>query len=215
MESSGSETSSESHSNLVPSIVPIVKYAYVDASGQIDKIRVYKWQPYFDKYNVNNSYYTKYLKYKAKNNNLKNKITTKILYDILTINEKYNILENNSHSLKNNCELVGITNPKFAQAFFEVLNDLNLTDVNKLKSFLQFWLGKSSIRSFNGERCKIVQTTYQLHGCIKSSTCFNQIYVERTLTEGDSLKSYLIESINKTLNNQLISETAGLNMQNS
>ncbi len=148
-------------------------------------------------------------------NVLKNKITPKILYDILTINEKYNIIENNSHSLKNNCELIGITNPKFAQTFFEVLNDLNLTDVNKLKSFLQFWLGKSSIRTFNGERCKIVQTTYQLHGCIKSSTCFNQIYVERTLTEGDILKSYLIESINKTLNNQLISETAGLNMQNS
>ncbi len=148
-------------------------------------------------------------------NIIKNKITPKILYDTLTINEKYNILENNSHSLKNNCEFIGITNPKFAQAFFGVLNDLNLTDVNKLKAFLQFWLGKSSIRSFNGEKCKIVQTTYQLHGCIKSSTCFNQIYVERTQTEGDNLKSYLIESINKTLNNQLISETAGLNMQNS
>lgn len=65
--------------NLKERVIGTREYPYTDASGQIDKIRVYKWQPYLNKYNINessdsnNSYYTKYLKYKAKYNNLKKK----------------------------------------------------------------------------------------------------------------------------------------------
>ncbi len=45
--------------------------------GKPFEINVYEWQPYFNKYNVNessDSYYVKYLKYKAKYNNLKKKL---------------------------------------------------------------------------------------------------------------------------------------------
>ncbi len=48
--------------------------------GKPYEINVYEWQPYFNKYNVNDSgdsndsYYAKYLKYKAKYNDLKKKL---------------------------------------------------------------------------------------------------------------------------------------------
>lgn len=53
---------------------------YRDASNNISNITYHEWQPYFNKYNVNesgdsnDSYYVKYLKYKAKYNNLKKKL---------------------------------------------------------------------------------------------------------------------------------------------
>jgi len=50
---------------------------YTLADGSPDTINVYEWQPYLNKYKVveHSSYFQKYMKYKAKYNALKTKLS--------------------------------------------------------------------------------------------------------------------------------------------
>jgi hypothetical protein len=141
--------------------------------------------------------------------------------------ESYNITKINAHSLKNNFEVhediysdkeLKIAN-QFKEAFLEVLEELNVNNIAKLKFFLKYWLGTSSINSFNDKFCKVELTNYNdTFGCFKSSTCFNKLYVYRFAVlpfanNKKELRKKIIEIMDKSLTNQQIVESIGLHMQ--
>lgn len=142
-----------------------------------------------------------------------NHITTSYLYNQLTKTIVFNINDDNIHSLKNNC-VFNVANLKFKDIFLSVLQELNVKDQDKLKKFIYYWLGTTSYDSFYGLNCKVDDTKNNLYGCFKSCTCFNTIYIE-TIVSNDvkTIKNTILSAINKSLDNQSLSESIGLNMQ--
>jgi hypothetical protein len=142
-----------------------------------------------------------------------NHITESYLYNQLTKTIVFNINDNSIHSLKNNCEF-NVTNGKFKDAFLLVLHELNKNDPDKLKKFIYYWLGSISYDSFYGLKCKIEETKNNLYGCFRSCTCFNTLYIEKLLSSDiKTIKIYILSAINRSLDNQSLSESVGLNMQ--
>jgi hypothetical protein len=143
---------------------------------------------------------------------------------------KYDIVGNSSHSLKNNLKIVRDTDYEdqiivvgsayylklkaFEKDFLGVLEHLNNTNISKLKLFIKFWFGTSSISSFGSNKGKIYITNNRLYECFKSNTCFNQLHIESThIKTGTGLSDTILKLIDNTLTNQQLSESAGYRMQ--
>lgn len=141
--------------------------------------------------------------------------------------ECYNIIKANVHSLRNNLSINEYIDKKrekeigeiYKTAFLNVLEDLNLKNVKKLKSFLKYWFGTSSINSF-AEKKAVVELSSRddMYGCFKSSTCFNKLYVYRQsilqfANDTKELEKKITQIIDKSLTNQEFVESLGLHMQ--
>jgi len=146
--------------------------------------------------------------------------------------EHYNICKTNSLSMKENLVVSCNDNPSphidaalatIKETFIEVIDHLNSTDINKLKAFLKFWYGTSSIQSFENKKATVrLLRNDELHGipCFESSTCFYTLYVYQPLLmknskHKDKLFQDIMNMIDVTLTNQGLVESAGLYMQQS
>lgn len=109
------------------------------------------------------------------------------------------------------------------RAFLEVLENLNKTDIPKLKALFRFWHGSHSIQDFQNVdlTLRILYGEDDLYGCFSSSTCFGKLYIHSSrLTTAQSkvlsnsdLINCLIGHIDKTLENQRLVESVGMYMQ--
>ena len=144
----------------------------------------------------------------------------------------YNIQKANPFSLKANLEIFysDEDSPRlndaaqvFTHTLVEVLDHLNTTDIEKLKAFLKFWYGTSSIQSFDNKKATVQFLRNDgTNGfeCFESSTCFYKLYVYQKIALDNyrnktRLREKIVQMIDTTLENQGIVETAGLNMQQS
>jgi hypothetical protein len=144
----------------------------------------------------------------------------------------YNIQKANPFSLKANLEIfysdedsarLNDATQVFTQTLVEVLDHLNTTDVDKLKAFLKFWYGTSSIQSFDNKKATVQflrNDGTSGFDCFESSTCFYKLYVYQKIAldycrNKTRLREKIVQMIDTTLANQALVETAGLNMQQS
>lgn len=144
----------------------------------------------------------------------------------------YNIRKANPFSLKANLEIfysdedsskMNDATQAFTQTLVEVLDHLNTTDVEKLKAFLKFWYGTSSIQSFDNKKATVQflrNDGTSGFDCFESSTCFYKLYVYQKIAldycrNKTRLREKIVQMIDTTLANQALVETAGLNMQQS
>lgn len=139
-------------------------------------------------------------------------------------NEKYNIIRSNIHSLKNDLyitEQIDKTKEEpmgdlFKNVFLEILEEMNNNELGKLKSFLKYWFGTNSINSFAGKKSHVELVPYDyMYGCFKSSTCFHALYINRqkVVQHRHKMRELIIETINRSLENQSEVEKLGLHMQ--
>lgn len=150
------------------------------------------------------------------------------LYRYINANWKYDIFGNSSHSLKQNLNIditeINLQSSKnkteynkieyFKNTFLTVLDQYNQFDTPTLKKFIKFWLGTSSISTFDGLNCTIKIIKLDTYNCFESHTCFNQLdigykYVTSSLQLDESIK----QMINNTLTNQELCENVGYRMQ--
>jgi hypothetical protein len=144
----------------------------------------------------------------------------------------YNIQKANPFSLKENLEIfysdddvprLNDAAQAFTETLVEVLDHLNSTDVDKLKAFLKFWYGTSSIQSFDNKKATVQflrNDGTSGFDCFESSTCFYKLYVYQKIALDNyrnktRLREKIVQMIDTTLTNQALVETAGLNMQQS
>jgi len=144
----------------------------------------------------------------------------------------YNIMKANPFSLKENLEVFysDADSPKmndatraFSETLVEILDHLNTTDVDKLKAFLKFWYGTSSIQNFDNKKATVQflrNDGTSGFDCFESSTCFYKLYVYQKIALDNyrnktKLREKITQMIDTTLANQALVETAGLNMQQS
>ena len=112
------------------------------------------------------------------------------------------------------------------QIFLEVLENLNQTDIQKMKDLLRFWHGTHGIQNFNklDLTLRVLYGVDNLYGCFSSSTCFGKLYIHYshidiftcmpiTTDIQKIIKNVFIGHIEKTLENQKIVESAGMYMQ--
>ena len=159
-------------------------------------------------------------------------IRLKNFHTYLRGNVTYNISGANALSMESNLETfysdkdnlrLEEASENFRLALVEVLNELNSTDIVKLKAFLKFWYGTSSIQNFDNKVATIqFLRNDSLSGveCFESSTCFYKLYVYQKIAmdnyrNHNKLKEKIAKMIDTTLINQNLVETAGLNMQQS
>lgn len=159
-----------------------------------------------------------------------------VLYKFITKNDKYDIIGNGIHSLKNN--LLIISQGKnyvdeddikfesntvakygeiFKSSFLEVLAEINDNDLDKLKFFLKFWYGTSSIISFTERKSTIdLKINPGDFDCFESSTCFDRLYIHisRSLFKNPiNLKKFIMNAIDMSIENQKRCEEIGAYMQ--
>lgn len=144
----------------------------------------------------------------------------------------YNIQKANPFSLKENLDIfysdedsskMNDATQAFTETLVEVLDHLNKTDVEKLKAFLKFWYGTSSIQSFDNKKATVQflrNDGTSGFDCFESSTCFYKLYVYQKIALDNyrnktKLREKIVQMIDTTLANQALVETAGLNMQQS
>lgn len=158
-----------------------------------------------------------------------------VLHKFITKNNKYDIISNSFHSLKNNIKIITycnyttddkdyedknhiLQNEIFKTSFLEVLEDMNCNNLKKMKLFFKFWYGTSSIISFTERKSKVdtnANGTKKIK-CFQSSTCFDTLYVtiEKSLYKNkETLKKFLISAIDISLENQERCENIGVFMQ--
>lgn len=161
-----------------------------------------------------------------------NYVSTVCLYRNINGDWKYDINGNSTHSLKKNLEVnlhaldsETLKNKShlntemkkkyyYKETFINVLNYYNENDRPLLKKFIKFWLGTSSISTFNDMNCSIDIIKKNTYGCFESHTCFNKLdvdanYVNLSSDLGESIKNM----IDKSLRNQDLCEAAGYRMQ--
>jgi hypothetical protein len=148
-----------------------------------------------------------------------------ILYDFMVGIEFYNIIGESSLEsvLKVECgDNTSMTNKRkeyLKQTFLEVLENINRTDISKLKALFRFWYGSHSIRYFQDVdlTLRVLYCSNDLHGCFSSSTCFGKLYIHSSQIDTNNtkadLKNCLIGHIDKTLENQRLVESVGMYMQ--
>lgn len=159
-------------------------------------------------------------------------LTLVTLYRYVNGNWKYDIIGDSVHSLKKNLTIKMYKLDKatadnashartearkveyFKEEFLKVLEHYNQTDTDLLKKFMKFWLGTSSISTFDGLGCKVMIEKKDTFGCFESHTCFNQLDIESknvslSADYGETLKRV----IDKSLKNQELCESAGYRMQ--
>jgi hypothetical protein len=139
-------------------------------------------------------------------------------------NDNYEIISNTSHSLKNNLHVYGIEKKYvdiFKKCFLDILNNLNITCTTKLQSFLKYWFATSSIISFS-DRSPCIYLTLNLDNGLNkyayfySSTCFDKLSIKiskKNLLNEFSIKDFIEEAIESSIENQKIWEINGIHMQ--
>ena len=163
---------------------------------------------------------------------LKSFLTLPAFQEYLSGITTYNITKPNSMSMKENLDVfysdketkqLEQAAQTFKDVMLEVLQDLNVNNVEKLKAFLKFWYGTASIQNFNTKRATIqFLRNDDLYGyaCFESSTCFYKLYVYQALVlrcykNRAQLYIEILNMIDMTLANQNLVEEAGLHMQQS
>lgn len=152
-------------------------------------------------------------------------ITPNMIFEYMTGIENYKILgDSNSLEsiLKVDCgEDTSMTENKKNEVkgiLLEVLDNLNQTNILRLKDFLRFWHGTHGIQDFKyvDLTLRILYGKDDLYGCFSSSTCFGKLYIHYShLISGsrETIKNIFIGHIERTLENQQLVESAGLYMQ--
>jgi hypothetical protein len=102
--------------------------------------------------------------------------------------------------------------------FLSILENLNQTNIFKLKDLLRFWHGTHSILDFQylDLTLRIFYGEDDLYGCFSSSTCFGKLYIHYShliSCSQEAIRDCLIGHIDRTLENQHIVESAGMYMQ--
>jgi len=163
---------------------------------------------------------------------LKVNLEFSIFHTYLTGVKQYNISKKNRFSLAHNLkvfysdtenEKLATVTEIFKTVLVEVLEDLNVNNVEKLKAFLKFWYGTSSIQNFE---TKVATVQFlrndELYGCecFESSTCFYKLYVYQKIAlkyyrNRKTLYGEIVNMIDRTLSNQELVESAGMHMQQS
>jgi hypothetical protein len=146
-----------------------------------------------------------------------------MIYDYMIGIESYCIL-GEKHSLESilkidtgdNNTLTVKEKQNIKQIFLEVLENLNKTNIPRLKELLRFWHGTHGIQDFEhlDLTLRILYGKDDLYGCFSSSTCFGKLYIHNShLKLNSQIKNNLIGHIERTLENQKIVESAGMYMQ--
>lgn len=148
-----------------------------------------------------------------------------IFHKFICGTESYEIHENTPHSLQNNLKITGLVSKQhllFEKVFIEILSELNSTSIVKLKLFFKYWFATSSIISFS-DRTPIIDiqlcsyyTERTKYHCFYSATCFDTLKItiaHKEFLNENTLKSFIKLSIDASLENQNIWESAGVHMQ--
>lgn len=148
-------------------------------------------------------------------------------------NVVYDILGDSNHSLKNNLTVEDRTiqidektgnkynafekNTKiFEEMFLIVLDELGKKSFDKLRNFIRFWFGTSSINTFSKHKAVLCITNENFYGCFQSHTCFNTLDIDSTIVKAltlDTIKQNITDMIDNSVKNQELSETVGFRMQ--
>lgn len=139
--------------------------------------------------------------------------------------DSYEISGNTPHSLKQNLHIIGVISKQhemFRNAFINILDDLNSTSIIKLQMFLKYWFATSSIISFSDRSPTIyvqlcsTYNNYNKYHCFYSATCFDKLTItvaHKEFGNENILKSFILDSINASIDNQKIWESTGVHMQ--
>lgn len=139
--------------------------------------------------------------------------------------DSYEISGNTPHSLKQNLHVIGVISKQhemFETAFISILDNLNSTSITKLQMFLKYWFATSSIISFSDRTPTVyvqlcsTYNNYNKYHCFYSSTCFDKLTITIAHKEFGNetiLKSFILDSINSSIENQRIWESTGVHMQ--
>lgn len=186
--------------------------------------------------NKNTKVITNAFNYTAQNLWYTKLINAVILQKFISKNGKYDIKSNSIHSLKNNIAIiskgkdytdendilfesdtVGKFCDTFKTAFLEVLELINNENLDKLKFFLKFWYGTSSVISFTERKSTVdIKLNIGDFDCFESSTCFDRLYIKinRSLFKNiKNLKQFITEAIDMSIENQKRCEEIGAFMQ--
>jgi len=106
---------------------------------------------------------------------------------------------------------------RLKDSIVRVLENLNKTDIQALKSFLQFWFGTDSISDFSHKKPLVtIMANDTYPGCFGARTCFDELYVHKSIfkcTDESALDAKVKEYIDCSLQNQSLTQSIGLNMQ--
>lgn len=148
-----------------------------------------------------------------------------IFHKYICGSDSYEISGNTPHSLKHNLQIIGIIAKQyemFKNVFVSILDDLNSTSITKLKMFLKYWFATFSIISFSDRSPTIYiqlcssYDNYNKYHCFYSATCFDKLAITIAHKEFGNetiLKSFILESINASIENQKLWESTGVHMQ--
>lgn len=140
-------------------------------------------------------------------------------------NESYEIVGNTTHSLKTNLNIIGLAGKQhdlFKNVFLDILEHLNNTSIVKLQMFLKYWFATSSIISFSDRnpniyvRSCLSYTDCNKYHCFYSATCFDKLTItiaHKDFGSENTLRSFIINAIDSSIENQRIWETSGVHMQ--
>ena len=148
-----------------------------------------------------------------------------VIQDFMVGIDRYRILgsENSLESvLKVDCgddtSMSAVKKEAIRRVFLEILDEMNLEDMPRLKALLRFWHGTHGIRDFRhlDLTLRILYGEDDLHGCFSSSTCFGKLYVhygQLIRRSNGAIREILVGHIERTLENQRLVESAGMYMQ--
>jgi hypothetical protein len=152
-------------------------------------------------------------------------VNPNIFHKYMCGNDNYEIVGNTTHCLKQNLNVIG-TNPQyvnmFKKVFLDILENINNISIIKLQMFLKYWFATSSIISFSDrspiiyiDTCKSYNVNSKFN-CFYSSTCFDKLSIMIAIKEflnEFTLKSFIEEAIDSSIENQKVWESVGVHMQ--